>query len=316
MGATISVRELHQDIPPLIETAFEQLRHEWELPDGEELADGLMVSKAAKELSLGFFYVWDPKPPKEWMDARKAWFKSVRRTLSYNQRGLDTEEQVKDAVLEGLYPKLIESLFEWLKVKDTYKQNVTPIWIDDFAIDAAISWMKKNKGIVWVSHTAFGNRLSDLTGVPYYGEGGFDRKKSFIEEHPPGAPLIASTKANKEGKNLQAWNTNLVINPPQSCLWWEQLMGRTHRDGQLSKHITFDVFGSCMEHYTSFWKAVDRAIYVQDSSLQVQKLLYADIEIPSLDDLPYKGVSWMTTGKPPRLQEDEEHENSFRVSFG
>jgi len=107
---------------------------------------------------------------------------------------------------------------------------------------------------------------------------------SFIEDHPKGQPLIASLTANKEGKNLQAWHKNLVTHPPSSGGWWEQMMGRTHRDGQLSGLVTFEMFASCIEHYQSFHKALGDAIYTQDSTPMVQKLLYADVGIPSLDD--------------------------------
>jgi len=161
---------------------------------------------------------------------------------------------------------------------------VEPVWIDDFAVDAAAEWARKKKGIVWVHHTAFGERLSAKTGMKYYGEGGFAADKSFIENHPKGTPLIASIKANKEGKNLQNWSKNLVCHPPSAGGWWEQMLGRTHRDGQKSNLVTVEMFASCIEHYQAFHKAMGDAIYTQDSTPMVQKLLYADVGIPSLED--------------------------------
>lgn len=297
-GSTLSVTDIRLTLPPLVREAFMLLRTEWELPDGELLADGTMVAKAAKELALGFFYVWDPWPPEEWVEARKAWFQQVRRILSHNKRGLDTEEQVKDAVLEGLYPH--DKLAAWVQIKDTFVPNVKPIWIDDFAVDAAIDWAKKNKGIVWAFHTAFGARLAKKSGMRFYGEGGFTLDgKHFIEDHPAGEPMIASLSANKEGKNLQKWHRNLVCHPPSSGNWWEQMIGRTHRDGQQSPHVSFEMIGSCIEHYMAFDKALGDAMYVQDSTPMVQKLLYADVDVPSVDDVAdFSGVEWSKSIKP------------------
>jgi hypothetical protein len=293
-GSRLTVDAIQLDLPKNVKTAFKLLRDSWSLPDGELLSDGTMVAKAAKELALGFFYVWDPWPPKEWMDARREWFQFVRRILAHNKRGLDTEEQVKNAVLDGLYPH--EKLAAWVGIKDTFTPNVVPIWIDDFAVDAAAEWARKNKGIVWVFHTAFGKRLAEKTGLPYYGEGGFAEDGSFIEDHPGGKPMIASISANKEGKNLQAWTKNLMVHPPSSGAWWEQTIGRTHRDGQLGELVTFEMFASCIEHYQAFHKALGDAIFVQDSTPMVQKLLYADVSVPSLDDADtLMGEAWHQT---------------------
>jgi hypothetical protein len=303
-GSTLSVTDIRLKTPPLVKEAFRILRQDWELPDGEPLSDGQMIAKAAKEIALGFYYVWDPWPPKPWVDARKKWFKQVRNILSHNKRGLDTEEQVKDAVIEGLYPG--EFLLDWLRIKDTFVPNVKPIWIDDFAVDAALQWAKNNVGIVWVFHTAFGQRLAKKSGLPYYGEGGFtDDGKKFIEDHPANKSLIASISANREGKNLQNWHKNLIVHPMSSGQWWEQVIGRTHRDGQLAKHVNFEFFGSCIEHYQCFHKAMGDAVYVQDSTPMIQKLLYADVDVPSLDDLEDEvGAEWQPVTRKASSEDD------------
>jgi hypothetical protein len=281
-GSRLTVDAIQLTLPKNVVTAFRLLRGHWELPDGQPMSDGTMVAKAAKELALGFFYVWDPWPPEHWMKARREWFQFVRRTLAHNKQGLDTEEQVKLAVLDGKYPH--EKLAAWVQVKDSFTPNVKAIWIDDFAVDAAVYWARKHVGIIWVYHTAFGKRLAEKSGLEYYGEGGFSESGKFIQDHPKGKSFIASVTANKEGKNLQAWNKNLVVHPPSSGGWWEQMVGRTHRDGQQASLVTFEMFASCIEHFQAFHKALGDAMFVQDSTPMVQKLLYADVSIPSLDD--------------------------------
>ena len=281
-GSQLTITDLQLTLPVVVKEAFHKLRGDWKLPDDEEISDGMLAAKAAKELALGFYYRWNPWPPEDWVEARREWCQFVRRTLSRNKLNLDTEEQVKNAVMEGLYPS--EKLKAWLAVKDTFEINVEAVWLSDFAVDAAVDWARKRKGIVWVHHSAFGKRLEKKSGIPYYGEGGFSSDGKFIENHPVGTPLIASIKANKEGKNLQGWARNLVCHPPSSGSWWEQMIGRTHRDGQQAALVTFEMFASCIEHYQAFERACGDAMYTQDSTPMVQKLLYADIDVPSPED--------------------------------
>lgn len=282
-GSRLEVRDVRLQLPSSVQDAFQTLRRDWELPDGEPVADAMLISKAAKELSLGFFYRWNPWPPEDWVTARREWCRHVRRILSHNHRNLDTEDQVKQAVLEGLYPS--DKLEAWLDIKDTFEINVEAVWIDDFAVDAAAAWAEKHKGIVWVGHVAFGRRLAQKSGLPYYAEGGFDESGNFIEAHPKGEPMIASIKANMEGKNLQNWDKNLVCAPPSSGKWWEQMISRTHRDGQTSPVVYVDMLASCIEHYQSFHQAVADAEYVQDTTPMVQRLLYADVFVPAIEDI-------------------------------
>jgi hypothetical protein len=77
------------------------------------------------------------------------------------------------------------------------------------------------------------------------------------------------------GTNLQAWSTNLVLEPLGNGEAWEQLLGRTHREGQADEDVLVLV---------PYWDraavaAVDAARadaeYVQQATGQRQKLLLA-----------------------------------------
>ncbi len=69
-----------------------------ETPDRHPIADDVALWRHARELSLNFFYKWEPAPPPEWLNARKAWAKAVRTILKSNGRELDTEFQVAKEV--------------------------------------------------------------------------------------------------------------------------------------------------------------------------------------------------------------------------
>lgn len=261
-----------------IDEAFDHLRKTWELPDGWPLTDALQVNRHAREMALGFFYKWEPRPPREWMDARKAWGQFVRETLSHS-RSLDTEKQVKDQ-----FPNSPE-LLAWEAIQPSFVPNTVPVWFDTSVLDYCKDWLETETGILWVEHVLFAKRLSKETGVPYYGQG----NAGDAEKHPPNKPFILSVAAGLEGLNLQGWSSNLVISPPPNNVQWEQLLGRTHRPGQQADEVTFDVAGFAFEQVSAFWQARRDAEYVSSSLGAQQKILLADHDFPTVEDVVHRG---------------------------
>jgi len=276
------------------------LKHEWVRPDGEPVFDAIEIWRHLREMATGFFYRWNPMPPKEWLLARRVWAKAVREVLRNNRMGLDSEGQVKKAVLEeramfeaGQIPpskrRFAEEdvhLREWQKIEATFTPNLEAVWRSKRVVDFACKWMTEEKGIVWVEHTEFGRVLSQTSGIPYYQRGGVNAAGRPIEEHPVGTPLIASIASNAEGRNLQAWSTNLVISPPTSGAIWEQLLGRTHRDGQEADEVACTLAITIAEQAAAFERARGDARVISDTTGQEQKLCYADLDVVASADAP------------------------------
>lgn len=294
-----------------ITAAFTHLRNEWETPDGWSIPDGLVMHRHARELAMGFYYRWNPRPPDDWLSARYLWHSYVRRTLAHSQK-YDSEGQLRNAmkrneVKESDIPifnedgELIASksnyevLQDWLEIKDTFIPNTETVWIDDYYLQQVVKWAKKYEGIIWVEHTCVGEKLQALTGLPYYAELGVDKRSGAnIESHKKGS-MIASIESNYEGRNLQHYNRNLMVSMPPNGLQVEQWMGRTHRDGQEEDEVYFDILLTCAEHVTAFWQAMADAKYTLDLTGSPQKLLLADVtDVPSVDDmvLELKGPQW------------------------
>jgi hypothetical protein len=270
---------------------FDTLRSLWETPDGWPFTEAVQLWKCARELALGFHYVWDPRPPPEWLQTRREWAAFVRHTLQYS-RHLDTELQVANACRDGALSR--QELDAWAQVKPCFTPALKALWHDDSALLKCQAWMSDEPGIVWCEHTFFAHELARRTGRTYYGAQGLDSKGRPIESaRPEDGSIIASVAANGTGRNLQAWSRNLVT----SCLTdggqWEQLLGRTHRDGQQADTVTCDVLYGCWEHHDAFAKARALAIATQDTEGSAQKLCMATIDWPE-----------MITGRGPRWQKN------------
>lgn len=162
----------------------------------------------------------------------------------------------------------------WRQIRHTFEPNKVPEWVDDFAIRDATEWLRADDsgGIVWTEHIAFAERLSKFSGFPYFGAG--SKANIGIAEHR--GPCIASIRAHGEGKNLQHHSRNLIPAPPSSGKTWEQLIGRTHREGQLADEVTFEINLHAAELLASFNKAWVDAHYLEHTLGSRQKLLYAD----------------------------------------
>lgn len=276
---------------PKIEEAFQHLLTYWETPDGWPITDAPSLSRHAKELSLGFYYVWDPRPPSEWLQARKEWARACREVLKHNRRDLDSELQVVRACDLGHYPAAAEALAAWRAIRDSFVPNTRAEWISDEALLQTHRWLCRNEGIAWVEHVAFATQLSELNGWKYYGRQGLNRDGQPIEK--ASGPIIASVLANSEGRNLQHYNQNLLVSCQSSGARLEQVLGRTHREGQQADEVSVDIFCGSFDHWLSLEQARKDARYIEDSTGQPQKLNQATIEWPSLEEIEtLSGFKW------------------------
>lgn len=296
LGCSLRITPVEVEVPENIVKAFWKLRRKFITPDGQELQDAHVIARHAKILATGMYLRWNPMPPPEYVEAFQLWSKKCRRKLKYTEDRIDSEGQLIRAIQrEGKYPELRDILEAWLREHQKFgKPNVEAVWVDDYAINFAAKWMEKNPGIVWVYHPEFGRRLAKKTGVEFYWKKGFDESGKFIEDHKHGTPMIAGINPNREGKNLQdGWSANLIMHPPRRNGWWEQLLGRTHRDGQRADEVFADVFTVCRESVEAFWKACAQAEYVLDASDPPPKLLFASHNMQTLEQLDARqGALW------------------------
>lgn len=173
-------------------------------------------------------------------------------------------------------PYIAHAYSEWAAIRGSYKINTVPEWLDDTTLRYCVDWTRSNgPGIVWTEHRAFGIRLAEMLGTGFCSNGGLDANGKMIEDYD-GKTVVASVAANCEGRNLQAWNKNLIVTVLPTGRIVEQLLGRTHRQGQLADTVYVDWIAACAEQDQGFQQMMADARYIQDTTGASQKLLYAD----------------------------------------
>lgn len=264
-------------LPDHLRAAIQQTKATWTTPNGEAFADAFSLYRHVRELLLGLFYLWDPAAPREWLDARKSWASLCRAILQHNNRRLDSELQVTNAVDQGFYPEATQALADWRAVKNTFTPRTIPVWLDDTVLNHVAAELQKHPGtICWIEHVHFGLRLARMTGLSYYQAQGLDERGRSIEDAPAGVSLLASIESNKEGRNLQRFSRNYFVSMLGDGQRTEQMLGRTHRQGQKEDEVTAKILITGPEHEDAIEKALAQARYTHETLGQAQKLLIAD----------------------------------------
>ncbi len=276
------------------ESNFQILRDKWETPDGWRFSEAVAHWRHARELALGLHYIWTESAPPEWLEARRNWASFVRSVLS-SSRTLDTELQVvntidADKLGTRWQEEGTELLAAWRDIKGNFVPNTVARWHDQSALEYCAKWMKTHKGIVWAEHILFAEALAKMTGLPYFGANGVDGLNRPIELVQGKHSVIASIAANSTGRNLQSWSDNLITSVPSNAPAMEQLLGRTHRDGQKADTVNVEIMLGCAEHFNGFEKARAAARMQFDTLGHEQKLGIADIVMPPL---PFGGKRWV-----------------------
>lgn len=290
VDCSIYVNAIKYNVSLETEAHFAKLRREWRTPDEWELSQPVDIWRHAKELALGLFYKWDPRPPQDWRDARREWAAFVREVLSHS-RTLDSELQVVHACDAGKLDA--RALNRWREIKDTFIPNTVAVWCDDSALNVCLEWMK-SPGIVWTEHDLFARRLAKVSGCKYYGARGLTSSGEFIDNADPKQAAIVSIDANREGRNLQSkWNRNLITSLPEGADAMQQLLGRTHRPGQMADEVIVDILLGCAEHANAWRRCLAAAKAIRDTTGAEHKLLLADVNWPSDDEIAgYSGARW------------------------
>lgn len=267
------------EVPEQILEYISQLNEDWETPGGEVCRQAVDLWRHARELVCGFYYKWDPEPPEEWLKARRAWFWYVREQLALRVPGLDSPMQVAQACKRGLLNS--GNRYErWQTVKTLFKPNNVPVWVDTSVLEQVLKRVgTKHPTLIWVEQVATGEKLAEISGLPFFSRGGKDEKGRHIQAIGGKETVIISIPSNHKGRNLQAWNRNQIVSPPPNGGIHEQLFGRTHREGQEADAVYFDFALGSSSIREGLRQAMRDARYIEQTTGTPQKLLLAGLDV-------------------------------------
>lgn len=249
--------------------AIQASQHLWD--DTDQFA-----MRALGQMLTGCLYYWewpDNDPDEEWMLARKEWRRAVRHIREMDYEGFDSPYLIESGFNQ--LPQDVQGAFgrahlTWQMVKDRPEPPRRAVWVSDYIVDDIKAWTANQTRpyVLWVDNVMLGERLATELSIPYYGGG---TNPDTTKAHN----CLMSIKSHGTGKNLQLWDLNYVISPIADPNTWEQLLARTHRNGQLSDVVevwlySHSIFGS------SLGSATKQAKVVSDVTGQPQRLVYAD----------------------------------------
>lgn len=303
--ASLVLSERPLPVAPKVREAVSRVRDTWQRPDGEELVDPLAVARCMREVSCGFYYYWawprgESKAVRtEWLAARKAWHQELREKLKRSTAHMDSPLLLTRAAIrwfEGFtyidaedrrrrkkvpphsstafpgHPTWASETWErWKKARPTAQPVTATTWFDESLLRDVESWLSEGPGLAWYEHDAIRRAIKLPPGAVVCGPG--DEGNLRVLSLKGSERVLISIKAHGTGKNLQMFCRNLVANPPSGGAEWEQLMGRTHRQGQKADEVSVEVY----RHTKPFRDAVEtartRAGYIQGVFGTSQKLV-------------------------------------------
>ena len=260
--------------PPEVAAALEELHRTWTRPDGEEMDSALALWRLGMQMSQGFYlrWVWPGGVVDwEWMQARSDWHREVRYVLQRNVAGMDSPLLVWNAVHRGVLtdPSVVRAFHAWEAQKHKPQPPTETVWLSDFLVRDALAWLKEHpKGLLWHSDRATEMALR-AAGVPTYGAG----------EVPPmdgsKGGMALSIRSHGTGLNLQyAHHENLLLSFPSSGKTMEQLIGRTHRQGQTEDEVNVWYYQHTADARAAVIQAREAARYIDTTQGSPQKLVY------------------------------------------
>lgn len=271
--AHLVLRAEYPEVTPSINQALGQLRQYYLLPDGTEVVEAMHFAANAGHLSMGFYYQWDweyGEPDEPWLEARRFWASEVRRYLGrWAREGCDSPFLVEQHVAREKTPAtLYTALMAWRKQRKKPPPPVKSVWFDFSVIAWAVDWAKRQDVcILWFRSRAVGEMLEQF-GIPTMWGGTPD---------PGATPCVAlSINVYHAGHELQGWHNQLVLEPMPNGLLWQQLMGRTHRQGQPSDQVHVSVCQHTWPLRNRLHAAMGKAEYIEATTYEPQKLLFAE----------------------------------------
>lgn len=288
--ATLILEQFSLPLPDQIRADLTDLYAEWVLPNGEDVTDHLAFARAESQVAMGYFYETvydDDEIAARWNEARLRYAGEVRRFIRRKgrKRGLDSPALVWSGLERGTIKDaaLREAWQGWTEVSDSVVPVTRSVQRTDALFAQVVEYTERVRdgqhALIWYAWTGEAEAL-ERVGVPVCWPG---------DEPDPSLPVQAvSIKSHGTGKQLQdPWNVNVVLQPPSGGHVWEQLLGRTHRQGQRADEVFVYVLTHTTRSDRALRTALKGARFSDTLQGQEQKLAIATKKLLDVSDFEF-----------------------------
>jgi hypothetical protein len=309
----VRLRKLMQDVEELwrtpsgdeIEWGFQKWRYLYELTSGLynnlrwPTTDELMLrgrlsrDQAVEHLMLAKMH----------HEALQEYHKKLRRWIERAGRAkLDTPFLIAANMANHGAEDVGEELYEaWCGAKDLEFDGMPsrlsePIRVCDYKIQHAVAWARElserkpaEGGLIWFKHDESGRWLAEELqrqglGAIWAPAESVRKGMNELVDYKPGETrtLVISMGGHGEGKNLQhEFYNQLFLDFPRDASLAEQVLGRTHRNGQKADELVAHTMNTLQFDHLNMAACLVDALYNHQTTGSRQKLIYC-----SHDPLP------------------------------
>lgn len=290
---TVRIRLAKEDA--VLDAEYQRFLEKQENPDGIPVSDPLSRWRIDGLLGTGVFQYYDPPPPQGWRDCRRAVAAFVRDEIdasTHTARPLDTEGQVLRRYADH------ELVIAWREWCECFTPTTKARWLTTSAVESAVAWLRESAepGVVWCGGVEFGEALAVAARLQYFGPKGKDVNGARLHSVRGDRSIVASWNANKKGYNLQMFRRLLIVHPPQSAKWLEQIIGRHHRSLQ-TRPVVCDILATSGGTLDAFEAAFNEARFAKATVRLTQKILRARIERPRVRVTASNAFRWAQRGE-------------------
>lgn len=297
-----------------LKTLIEGVEELWETPNGDEIEHAIHTWKWMYELSAGFYneLVWpeggeyaerkgiSDHEAEDILDRAKLHHEAGQEYARKLRQFLDASppDNMDTPMLVGgefkrhpdkwAHSELYQLWEDWhaADFEGRPDRDSHAIRVCDYKIIAALEWAaslpKGIGGIVWYHHQEIGKWLRDYfeeAGLdPLYCPAGEAANKKIIETSHRDRIVIASISAHGTGKNLQHFSEQYCIQWPRSPKTAEQMLGRTHRNGQKADELIVHTNHTLDFDRLNFAACLNDALYIHQTTGNRQKLIYCNYD--------------------------------------
>jgi hypothetical protein len=134
IGASLLIQSIGADAPAEVKEALAEVSETWSY-NGGEFESALSYWRFCREMSMGFYYVWDwptpdgkPSPEDhEWLERRAAWHKEIREKLKNSRAGMDS-------------PLLLTNAADRWRLSQEDHSNCIGEWTEDEEKEGKFRW--------------------------------------------------------------------------------------------------------------------------------------------------------------------------------